>query len=75
MSFTTVCVPTASGKGQRRIERKLAWLDSLSEHLSERKTEDVPAVLCGDFNITPKPIDNYRHWENTKERKDNPIVA
>ena len=72
LSFTTVCVPSASGKGQRRIERKLAWLDSLSEHLRERKTDDEVAVLCGDFNITPKPIDNYYRWENTKERKDKP---
>ena len=76
LSFTTVCVPSVSGKDQRQrqrgIERKLAWLDSLSEHLRERKTEDVPAVLCGDFNITPKPIDNYHHWENTRERKDRP---
>ena len=72
LSFTTVCVPAGSGRGQRRIERKLAWLDSLSEHLRGRKAEDVPAVLCGDFNITPKPIDNYHHWENTRERKDKP---
>ena len=74
LSFTTVYVPSASGKGQQsgRIERKLAWLDSLSEHLRERKNEDVPAILCGDFNITPKPIDSRHHWENTKERKDRP---
>ena len=69
LSFTTVCVPSASGKGQRqrRIERKLAWLNSLSEHLRERKNDDGPAVLCGDFNINPKPIDNYYHWENGEE--------
>ena len=72
LSFTTVCVPSASGKGQRRIERKLSWLDSLSEHLRERRTKEVPALLRGDFNITPKPIDNYHHWENTKEREDKP---
>ncbi len=72
LSFTTVYVPSASGKDQRRVERKLAWLDSLSEHLRERKADDVPAVLCGDFNITPKPIDNYHHWENKKERRDKP---
>ena len=69
LSFTTVCVPSASGKGQQGIERKLAWLRSLSEHLRERKTDDGPAVLCGDFNINPKPIDNYHYWGNTQERK------
>ena len=69
LSFTTVCVPI---KGQHRIERKLAWLDSLSEHLRERKTDDGAAVLCGDFNINPKPIDNYHHWENTEEVRNSP---
>ena len=67
-SFTTVCVPSVPKKDQRGgIERKLAWLDSLSEHLRERKTDDGPAVLCGDFNINPKPVDNYYHWENGEE--------
>ena len=23
--------------------------------------------MCGDFNINPKPIDTYHHWENTRE--------
>ena len=72
LSFTTVCVPSGSGKGEGRIERKLTWLDALGEHLRERNIGDVPEVLCGDFNITPKPIDRYHHWENTKERKDRP---
>ena len=76
LSFTTVCVPSASGKDRREIEpkleRKLAWLDSLGEHLRERKTGDGPAVLCGDFNINPKPIDNYHYWENTREDKNGP---
>ena len=70
LSVTTVCVPSTSKKVS--IERKLAWLDALSEHLRERKTEDVPAVLLGDFNITPKPIDSYHYWENSKERKNRP---
>ena len=64
LSFTTVCVPI---KGQQRIERKLAWLKSLSKHLRERRIDAGPAVLCGDFNINPKPIDNYHHWENGEE--------
>ena len=70
LTFTTVCVPSASGKAG--IEGKLAWLCALIEHLRERNTEDVPAVLCGDFNINPKPIDNYHYWGNSEERKDRP---
>ena len=67
LSFTTVCVPIASGKAG--IEGKLAWLDALIEHIREHNTEDVPAVLCGDFNINPKPIDNYYRWEGRPEAK------
>ena len=63
-------MPSASGKGG--IERKLAWVDALIGHLRERNTEDVPAVVCGDFNITPKPMDNYHHWQNTKEPRNSP---
>ena len=72
LSFTTVCVPSVSRKDLRGIERKLAWFDSLSEHLREQKTHDGPAVLCGDFNINPKPIDNYHHWQDTKEPRNSP---
>ena len=73
LSFTTVCVPSVSSKDRRgSIKRKLAWLDALSEHLRERKADDGPAVLCGDFNINPKPIDNYYHWENRKEPRSSP---
>ena len=53
-SFTTVCVPFKGGKGGP----KLRWLDSLSEYLREREGPASPAVLCGDFNIAPEPIDN-----------------
>ena len=70
LSFTTVCVPSAFGTGG--LEGKLTWLKALSQHLRERKAEEVPEVLCGDFNITPKTIDSYHHWENTKERKNAP---
>ena len=69
LSFTTVCVPSAYGKAG--IEGKLEWLDALSKHLRERKTDDGPAVLCGDFNISPKPIDTYHHWENSRGEDKN----
>ena len=54
LSFTTVCVPYKRG----RDGPKLPWLDSLSEYLHVREDAELPAVLCGDFNIAPEPIDN-----------------
>ena len=33
----------------------------------------MPAILCGDFNITPEPIDAYHHWHpDSKEVKNRP---
>ena len=72
LSFTTVYVPIGSGKGQSGVERKLGWLDALGEHLREPAHKDRPAVLCGDFNITPAPIDNWRHWHQGREDRSKP---
>ncbi len=54
LSFTTVCVPYKGG----RDGPKLPWFDSLSEYLREREDAALRAVVCGDFNIAPEPIDN-----------------
>ena len=54
LSFTTVCVPSKGG----RDGPKLPWFDSLSEYLRERGDAALRAVVCGDFNIAPEPIDN-----------------
>ena len=54
LSFTTVCVPSKRG----RDGPKLPWFDSLSEYLREREDAALRAVVCGDFNIAPEPIDN-----------------
>ena len=36
LSFTTVCVPSASGKGAEGMDRKLAWLDALERQVPQR---------------------------------------
>ncbi|MDE2881718.1 MAG: exodeoxyribonuclease III [Acidobacteriota bacterium] len=76
VSFTTVYVPSASAedrsKVERKVKRKLAWLDSLSEHLRERGGKGGPAVLCGDFNIAPEPIDDWKHWHSKGRGKKEP---
>ena len=48
------------------MDRKLAWLDALGKYLSEREDVALPAVLCGDFNVTPERLDN---WNRERERK------
>ena len=70
LSFTTVYVPTGtSAKGPDSeadaIRRKLGWLDSLLRHL-EKQRNGPPAVLCGDFNVTPEPLDTWQHWHQQR---------
>lgn len=67
--FTTVCVPV-QGKVWG-MKGKLAWLDALSKFVREGLTEDMPAVLCGDFNINPTPMDNYHRWEGIKKEDES----
>ena len=61
LSFTTVCVPIAN----KRMDRKLLWLDTLISYVHDRHTPDIPAILCGDFNVAPDRADD---WERS-ERK------
>ena len=72
LSFTTIYVPSAGGNGAAGVEGKLAWLDSLSEYLHEREDAELPAVLCGDFNIAPEPVDNWDHRHERKGAKGRP---
>jgi len=59
LSFTTVYCPNGKDIGHTDFPRKLAWLDALATHLRSLHRPDRPAVLCGDFNICPAPIDSW----------------
>jgi exodeoxyribonuclease-3 len=59
LSFTTVYVPNGKSIDHDDFARKLAWLDSLREHLERTNEPGRPAVICGDFNICPAPIDSW----------------
>ena len=75
-SFTTVCVPSASRKERaakaEAIERKLGWLDALLRYLGTPQDGVVPSLVCGDFNITPAPMDGWQHWHEKREDKSEP---
>ena len=57
--FTTVYVPNGKHVGHADFARKLAWLDSLRAHLARSERSAEPAVLCGDFNLCPGPLDSW----------------
>jgi exodeoxyribonuclease-3 len=59
LEFTTVYVPNGKDVTHEDFPRKLAWLEALAQHLDERPIASTPAVLCGDFNVVPAPIDSW----------------
>lgn len=59
LSFTTVYVPNGKHVGHEDFPRKLAWLDALLELLGRASPSDPPAILCGDFNLCPGPLDSW----------------
>jgi exodeoxyribonuclease-3 len=59
LSFTTVYCPNGKHVGHPDFPLKLAWLEALEEHLAERHDAGGAAVLCGDFNVCPTPLDSW----------------
>jgi exodeoxyribonuclease-3 len=58
LSFTTIYVPNGKHLEHEDFLRKLAWLDALGEHLKAARS-DLPALLCGDFNVCPAGLDSW----------------
>ncbi len=59
LSFTTVYVPNGKHLDHEDFPRKLAWLDALASHLATAHASDRAAVVCGDFNVCPGPLDSW----------------
>jgi exodeoxyribonuclease-3 len=63
LSFTTAYVPNGKHVGHADFPAKLAWLDALSAHLEKTLDPARPAIVCGDFNLCPAPIDSWNEPE------------
>ena len=59
MSFTTLYCPNGKTLEHDDYPRKLAWYDSLAEHVAATLRPEDPVVLCGDFNICPSAQDTW----------------
>ncbi len=59
LSFTTVYCPNGKSTDHEDYPRKLAWFESLLELFEEQHDPQEAAILCGDFNIVPAPIDSW----------------
>ena len=55
LAFTTIYLPNGKTVEHADYPRKLAWVEALTQHVDTA----VPAILCGDFNICPQPIDSW----------------
>jgi exodeoxyribonuclease-3 len=65
LSFTSLYCPNGKHLGHDDFPRKLAWYDSLIEHLGEQRMADGTAIVGGDFNICPSALDS---WNEEKLR-------
>jgi exodeoxyribonuclease-3 len=43
-----------------KFDYKLAWLDRLKEHAQDLLDSKLPALLIGDYNVIPTPLDVYK---------------
>jgi exodeoxyribonuclease-3 len=59
LRYTTVYCPNGKSTAHEDFPRKLAWFDGLAEFLEARHPPDLPALLGGDFNICPGPLDSW----------------
>ncbi len=58
LDFTTVYCPNGKDVDHGDYTRKLEWFDALATYWRSNPAQDA-AVLCGDFNIVPTPLDSY----------------
>jgi exodeoxyribonuclease-3 len=59
VDFTTLYCPNGKNLDHADYPRKLAWFDDLHAWADGFVEEGTPAVLCGDFNIVPTPLDSW----------------
>jgi exodeoxyribonuclease III len=59
LSVTSVYCPNGKSTAHADFPRKLAWYDALAAHWAASHPADEPALLCGDFNICPAPLDSW----------------
>jgi exodeoxyribonuclease-3 len=55
LEFSSVYAPYGQVEG---YERKLAWLQSLEQHVRATHRRSAQRSLCGDFNVVPEDRDN-----------------
>ena len=59
-------LPNGNPQPGPKFDYKLAWFRRLEKHARGLLDADVPALLCGDFNVAPTALDIYptTSWDN-----------
>ena len=63
LTFVTVYCPNGKDLDHEDYSRKLAWYEDLARYWPSCVGTSEPAILCGDFNVVPEPIDSWRGTE------------
>ncbi len=63
LDFTTLYCPNGKDVDHADYPKKLAWFDSLRRWAAGFVRAETSAVLCGDFNIVPTPLDSWSEQE------------
>jgi exodeoxyribonuclease III len=58
LRFATVYCPNGRSVEHAEFGQKLVWLDALIDW-GARQPRDDAAILCGDFNLCPAPLDSW----------------
>ena len=57
--ITGIYCPNGKSIDHADFPRKLGWFDALAGHLEATGAASEPTIVCGDFNICPRPIDSW----------------
>lgn len=57
-----VCLylPNGNPLGTEKFPYKLAWMDRLEARVRALMAEEIPLIVCGDYNVIPEPRDASR---------------
>jgi exodeoxyribonuclease-3 len=57
--FTSVYCPNGKSVDHSDFAQKLAWYAALNAYVRDARWSDRPAILGGDFNVCPGPLDSW----------------
>jgi exodeoxyribonuclease-3 len=55
-----IYLPNGNPIGTDKFAYKLAWMDRLTQQMTAWQTQNVPALVGGDFNVIPEDIDCHK---------------